>query len=191
MRGSGQKVRNTNRFQTLVRRQGMPKEIFRALCGRIPVCVIRKGPAASRGPHKDARTQRAHGPDRGREGGLLRKRRSGGAKAFRFFQRKIGASDTKLAPKWSEWRDSNSRPLGPEPSALPNCATPRKIKQPNYYITQDAKKSRYRAAKLRTFADFASPAAFSLASASGLWYAEARQRLRRGVVLWIACTAQD
>jgi len=44
---------------------------------------------------------------------------------------------------------------------------------------------------LRTFADFASPAAFSLASASGLWYAEARQRLRRGVVLWIACTAQD
>ena len=107
------------------------------------------------------------------------------------FSKKIGASDTKLAPTWSEWRDSNSRPLGPEPSALPNCATPRKIKQPNYYITQDAKKSRYRAAKLRTFADFASPAAFSLASASGLWYAEARQRLRRGVVLWIACTAQD
>ena len=27
---------------------------------------------------------------------------------------------------WSEWRDLNSRPLGPEPSALPNCATPRK-----------------------------------------------------------------
>lgn len=26
---------------------------------------------------------------------------------------------------WSEWRDLNSRPLGPEPSALPNCATPR------------------------------------------------------------------
>ena len=26
---------------------------------------------------------------------------------------------------WSEWQDSNLRPLGPEPSALPNCATPR------------------------------------------------------------------
>ena len=26
---------------------------------------------------------------------------------------------------WSEWLDLNQRPLGPEPSALPNCATPR------------------------------------------------------------------
>ena len=26
---------------------------------------------------------------------------------------------------WSKWQDSNLRPLGPEPSALPNCATPR------------------------------------------------------------------
>ena len=25
---------------------------------------------------------------------------------------------------WSEWLDSNQRPLGPEPSALPSCATP-------------------------------------------------------------------
>ena len=25
---------------------------------------------------------------------------------------------------WSEWRDSNPRPLGPEPSAIPNFATP-------------------------------------------------------------------
>ena len=31
---------------------------------------------------------------------------------------------------WSEWRDSNPRPLGPEPSALPNCATPR-----NYFFS--------------------------------------------------------
>ena len=28
---------------------------------------------------------------------------------------------------WSEWRDLNSRPYGPEPYALPNCATPRYI----------------------------------------------------------------
>ena len=28
---------------------------------------------------------------------------------------------------WSEWRDLNSRPYGPEPYALPNCATPRNI----------------------------------------------------------------
>ena len=27
--------------------------------------------------------------------------------------------------KWSGRRDSNPRPLGPEPSALPDCATPR------------------------------------------------------------------
>ena len=26
---------------------------------------------------------------------------------------------------WSEWRDSNPRPLGPEPSAIPSFATPR------------------------------------------------------------------
>ena len=25
---------------------------------------------------------------------------------------------------WSEWRESNSRPLEPHSSALPNCATP-------------------------------------------------------------------
>ena len=34
---------------------------------------------------------------------------------------------------WSEWRDLNSRPLGPEPSALPNCATPRKHCDYNLY----------------------------------------------------------
>lgn len=28
------------------------------------------------------------------------------------------------APVWSEWRESNSRPLEPHSSALPNCATP-------------------------------------------------------------------
>ncbi len=26
---------------------------------------------------------------------------------------------------WSRWRDSNPRPHGPKPRALPNCATPR------------------------------------------------------------------
>ena len=26
----------------------------------------------------------------------------------------------------SKWRDSNPRPFGPEPNALPNCATPRR-----------------------------------------------------------------
>ena len=28
--------------------------------------------------------------------------------------------------KWSEWRDSNSRPSGPKPDALPGCATLRR-----------------------------------------------------------------
>ena len=32
---------------------------------------------------------------------------------------------------WSEYRDSNPRPLGPEPSAIPNFAIPR---LPKYYI---------------------------------------------------------
>ena len=27
--------------------------------------------------------------------------------------------------QWSGWRDSNSRPSGPKPDALPDCATPR------------------------------------------------------------------
>ena len=31
--------------------------------------------------------------------------------------------------KVSKWRDSNPRPFGPEPNALPNCATPRKASQ--------------------------------------------------------------
>ena len=30
-----------------------------------------------------------------------------------------------LKTKWSGRGDLNSRPLGPEPSALPSCATPR------------------------------------------------------------------
>ena len=30
---------------------------------------------------------------------------------------------------WSEWEDSNFRPLGPEPSALPSWATPRFIRR--------------------------------------------------------------
>ena len=33
--------------------------------------------------------------------------------------------DTLTKKDWSEWRDLNSRPHGPEPCALPNCATPR------------------------------------------------------------------
>ena len=35
---------------------------------------------------------------------------------FRSFRKKY---------KWSRWRDSNPRPHGPKPRALPNCATPR------------------------------------------------------------------
>ena len=31
--------------------------------------------------------------------------------------------------KWSRWQDLNLRPFGPEPNALPNCATPRKWSQ--------------------------------------------------------------
>ena len=33
----------------------------------------------------------------------------------------------RFQPDWSECRDSNPRPLGPEPSAIPNFATPRQL----------------------------------------------------------------
>ena len=35
------------------------------------------------------------------------------------------ASTKVNAGLWSEYRDSNPRPLGPEPSAIPNFAIPR------------------------------------------------------------------
>ena len=40
------------------------------------------------------------------------------------FCKKVGASDMQLAPTWSEWGDSNSRPHGPEPCALPTALHP-------------------------------------------------------------------
>lgn len=36
-------------------------------------------------------------------------------------------SYTRIAVKWSEQQDSNLRPPGPKPGALPNCAMPRYI----------------------------------------------------------------
>ena len=30
--------------------------------------------------------------------------------------------------EWSEWRDSNPRPSGPKPDALPGCATLRRAR---------------------------------------------------------------
>ena len=41
---------------------------------------------------------------------------------------------------WSEWRESNSRPLEPHSSALPNCATPghcRRLSAANNIITRE------------------------------------------------------
>ena len=40
------------------------------------------------------------------------------------------AEKNKYSPLlfWSECRDSNPRPLGPEPSAIPNFATPRLLR---------------------------------------------------------------
>ena len=35
------------------------------------------------------------------------------------------SESVRIIRMWSEWQDSNLRPLGPEPSALPSCATPR------------------------------------------------------------------
>ena len=39
--------------------------------------------------------------------------------------KKLVASNMTLATSWSEWRDSNPRPHGPEPCAIPSFATPR------------------------------------------------------------------
>ena len=39
--------------------------------------------------------------------------------------RKIRLKSEDFSRIWSECRDSNPRPLGPEPSAIPNFATPR------------------------------------------------------------------
>ena len=36
--------------------------------------------------------------------------------------------------KWSRWEDSNLRPHGPKPCALPNCATPRNRTLILYYL---------------------------------------------------------
>ena len=40
---------------------------------------------------------------------------------------------------WSEWRDSNPWPLGPEPSAIPNFATPRSALRIIYYCRGNCK----------------------------------------------------
>ena len=40
--------------------------------------------------------------------------------------------------KWSEWQDSNLRPSGPKPDALPGCATLRRL---YYYSTYEKFKS--------------------------------------------------
>src|SRR6185436_15029463 len=56
---------------------------------------------------------------------------------------------TELNLRWSGREDSNLRPLGPKPSALPGCATPRRYLSPaevssilasHRRIGQDAKK---------------------------------------------------
>ncbi len=43
--------------------------------------------------------------------------------------------------KWSERWDSNPRPLGPEPSALPSCATSRIIKSQREIIDRSRLKN--------------------------------------------------
>ena len=44
---------------------------------------------------------------------------------------------------WSEWRESNSRPLEPHSSALPNCATPGRTELPriSLYIIADPERN--------------------------------------------------
>ena len=46
---------------------------------------------------------------------------------------------------WSEWRESNSRPLEPHSSTLPNCATPRLLNHSITAIIQNQHKSKIKA----------------------------------------------
>ena len=46
-----------------------------------------------------------------------------------FGQKKKRPSISRKSLSWSRWQDLNLRPFGPEPNALPNCATPRKASQ--------------------------------------------------------------
>ena len=38
--------------------------------------------------------------------------------------------------RWSEWRDSNPRPSGPKPDALPSCATLRSFGDDQLFMYQ-------------------------------------------------------
>ena len=51
-------------------------------------------------------------------------RHSAGFSKFADFSVHKKAIDLSINGFWSEWRESNSRPLEPHSSALPNCATP-------------------------------------------------------------------
>ena len=55
---------------------------------------------------------------------------------FRLYIKTADPAITRIEPaiSWSEWLDLNQRPLGPEPSALPNWATPRKSIVLCYFI---------------------------------------------------------
>ena len=43
------------------------------------------------------------------------------------YARNKNAKDEALAIMWSGRKDSNLRPSGPKPDALPGCATPRQL----------------------------------------------------------------
>ena len=53
--------------------------------------------------------------------------------------------DLYLKGKWSEWRDSNSRPSGPKPDALPGCATLRRC----FHIPPDTEFQAFILCKIR------------------------------------------
>ena len=54
-------------------------------------------------------------------------------------------SERSFKGKWSEWRDSNSRPSGPKPDALPGCATLRRC----FHIPPDTEFQAFILCKIR------------------------------------------
>ena len=58
----------------------------------------------------------------------------------RDIRKRLFCHETKEAFSWSECRDSNSRPLEPHSSAIPNFATPGYAIQLCYYSTANRKK---------------------------------------------------
>ena len=125
--GRGAKRRGLNRStnkntaeRSLCGAFGRGDGIIFASMGKWKVEVFMRGSMASR-PQASARVNRQP---------RIRRRiskRFGGCGSNPSQQQRPRDGRNAISGSWSRRRDLNPRPLGPEPSALPNCATPRTV----------------------------------------------------------------